>query len=739
LLIAIEKKIDNITHDSSTIFFQELSKIFNLLSLGLNFNILNDYNNYNYDDISTLFRTYEGFLGELHAQDKALFEITFLHYITLIETFHKLCIINSTDIQRKKTIPPILDLLTETNNMVKFTVPLDEDKIKILNNIIGKQLYYYTHITYIDTNNLEIEKVFTKYQTLIEKQKDGFELSLETNFGGNNEAGTYENIIFKTNVSFLLLNLINKLKNQFNIQNITMYPKLREMILVYDKNYFNPDLPYDTSLDGIIDALLNSFTFKYMSDLDKSSTVLNNYIDALNHFIQSDNQFEPITIESIHNILLFAPKIDKMTYINIAEILLTSQKIANDIYEFYKLKTLDVILNKLMENYPDNTVDDLIDQILRYITINKIASNLMSAFSKIYLTISLYYSTKTDSEDFAKAREFYHIFINTNGFNLLNGVYNNIFHTLLLNFGKTYSYILGLDNIVLTNDQYENISQKLIDEYVVYKDLELRYKINTDISHLVNDILNKDGMGDEIINAKISDFISEKLFYGLCKITIKGLSKQEIKINQLKQNGYEVYSLDVVDEFAILFIYPKVYKESFEYIFKANQLYIEENIQNILLGYIKNRSLYIDKITGLDNLHKLNKDILRLKEDQSVTFMEINIATLEQISKEISYKHGNNYLVTVVKKLISVVQANGRIYRLSGLKIGVLIIDNQELVTNAVIQALKNLYIKVDEHNIKSRFNIGMVQSLPKDILNKSYNALKHAMRNKQFISIIRT
>ena len=67
-----------------------------------------------------------------------------------------------------------------------------------------------------------------------------------------------------------------------------------------------------------------------------------------------------------------------------------------------------------------------------------------------------------------------------------------------------------------------------------------------------------EAMCDEIINAKISDFISEKLFYGLCKITIKGLSKQEVKINQLKQNGYEVYSLDVVDEFAILFIYPKV-------------------------------------------------------------------------------------------------------------------------------------------------------------------------------------
>ena len=57
-----------------------------------------------------------------------------------------------------------------------------------------------------------------------------------------------------------------------------------------------------------------------------------------------------------------------------------------------------------------------------------------------------------------------------------------------------------------------------------------------------------------------------------------------------------------------------------------------------------------------------------------------------------------------------------------------------------------DLDICVVEKNYKNRFQekqkireLLKDIDLPKDILNKSYNALKHAMRNKQFISIIRT
>jgi GGDEF domain-containing protein len=157
-----------------------------------------------------------------------------------------------------------------------------------------------------------------------------------------------------------------------------------------------------------------------------------------------------------------------------------------------------------------------------------------------------------------------------------------------------------------------------------------------------------------------------------------------------------------------------------------------------LIGYIKNRAHYIDKITGLDNIHKLNKDIVRLNQQESVTFMEVNISSLEQISKKYSYKHGNNYLITVVKKLIAIVNNSGRIYRLNGLKIGILLIDNQDLIVDAIINMLHNLHIKIGEQNIKSNFNIGMVQSVPSEILNKSYQALQHAIRNKQFIATIR-
>ena len=159
LLQEIKQRMNNIIHDSSTILFKELVSIINLLSFGKRYDIFESYNFYSFENISKLFRDYEEYLSILEKKDKRNYELTFQFYITLIETFNELCILNQTDVLRKKTIIGITESLTKTINMIKFKISLDTVKINTLNNILGKLLFYYSHVPYVNTENKDLKYV----------------------------------------------------------------------------------------------------------------------------------------------------------------------------------------------------------------------------------------------------------------------------------------------------------------------------------------------------------------------------------------------------------------------------------------------------------------------------------------------------------------------------------------------------------------------------------------------------
>ena len=77
--------------------------------------------------------------------------------------------------------------MTETINILKFNIPLDENKLQKLNNIQGKYLYYFSHINDIifEANNLQ--KIFKNYSLVLERQEQGYILSKESNFGNETE------------------------------------------------------------------------------------------------------------------------------------------------------------------------------------------------------------------------------------------------------------------------------------------------------------------------------------------------------------------------------------------------------------------------------------------------------------------------------------------------------------------------------------------------------------------------
>ena len=118
ILNNVQKRMLNIINDSSTLYFKEIVSIISILSLDEKFNIITSFDNYDYEELNKLFRKYENILIKSF-EDKVDFKINFSLYVTLLELFNEICIINSVDLRRKDTINNILESISETINILK--------------------------------------------------------------------------------------------------------------------------------------------------------------------------------------------------------------------------------------------------------------------------------------------------------------------------------------------------------------------------------------------------------------------------------------------------------------------------------------------------------------------------------------------------------------------------------------------------------------------------------------------
>lgn len=214
LINNIEERMNDITSKSSVHIFKEIYILLNLLSNGKRYELLNEYNNFNTEALQKLLSDYENDVcGIFLKNDNSNFELSFKFYTILLELLNEVCLINAVDIQRRKNINNILELITNTISNVKSRITLDEKYISILNGILGKQLLHFTDLAYIliDKNNQNI--VIQKYIFMLQKIYDGYNL-LEQN---DND---YDAFLNKANT--LILTLIYKLKTKLRFDNINL-------------------------------------------------------------------------------------------------------------------------------------------------------------------------------------------------------------------------------------------------------------------------------------------------------------------------------------------------------------------------------------------------------------------------------------------------------------------------------------------------------------------------------------
>ena len=713
LLKEIKSKMSKAINDSSTVMFKEIISIINLLSFGKDYNIFTTYNLYSIENISNLFRDYEDYLSQFESNDKKDFELTFNYYIALIETLNELCILNQTDVIRKKTIQGITETITETINMIKFKVSLSDEKVNTLNNILGKLLFYYSHVPYVNINNKDFKYIIDEYDFLLEKLTDGYILSKNTNFGNTTEINKkYYYLTYVNSVSTLLLTLFYKLESKFEFKDdFYDLQKFSQIIEHYNESCTHIKNEDFTNLTEFKEHLLNNYTYIY-NNQDENECVTN-YTEIIDYLIK-DKRMTSESMNMIRNIILFSSNINEDTLIKILEILLEIPKIKNDYFEFFKLNIIDIIILKFT-NRNDYTLDNKhIIQIYNYIEKNKVASHLMSMYSKIYLSISLYYSYSSDIELHELSKDYYYGYIHINGYEQLNNEYKIINEKILFNYGKMQINELEINELELSREKYIVIGKKLSSNYNKFKEINLKYEINQNLSNIITQIFADEGLDNDKLNHEIEYFISNKIFYGLVFSSVEGLCEKNCILDDV---GYENIKIDLMDGYKLKFSYSSVYKHTFEQIYSKNKEFIKQNIINILISYIKSIPLYVDTITQLNNKNKLEKDLL-IKDCDELIFIEIYLDSLIQINETTPFNKANIFFKMIADELNLIATT----YRTDGPRVGMILEKNSDY--QKIVEKIRNLEIVFLNEVTEISSTIAVSWGNSSNILEKSHHAL---------------
>jgi len=710
LLIEIKEKMNNILSNNTTIIFKEIVTIVNLLSFGNKFDIFESYNLYNLENLGLLFREFEKKLQELKQKNERDFLLTFNQYVVLIEVVNELCVINSTDVLRKKTINPLINIISETINIVKYNVQLDEEHINTLNNILGKLLFYYSHIPYINTINKDSQYLIDEFKFNFEKLCDGYHLSKNTNFGGDTNHEEYYKI-FLNSATTLLLTLLYKLEITYSLEEYNDIDKFKNILELYESEINHVKKQNFDSIDDFKKSLLQNYNYIYAKE--STSTC---YLDIIDEFIENPT-FNSSNMNIIHSLIPFCSDIEEEKLLKILKFLITLEKFKNDYHEFYKLNICDVIINKFI--YSKNYIleKDFVEEIVKYIEFNKIASHLMSIYSKIYLSLSLYYSYFEDYKSNEMSKLYYFNYVAINGKELLDNEYLKLNKDILYNHGKKSIMDMDLENVMISDSKCIQIGTKLLKKYFEQEEINLKYNINQKLSNIVTEIFTDEGLNDDLLNKHIENFISRDIFHGLTFVSIEGLCKKECSLIDL---GYEKIEIPLLEGYKLRMAYSNVYKYIFENIYTHNKEYIKQNIINLIISYIKSIPIYHDSITKLYNLDKLKAELLK-SENKELIFVEFYIEDLFAFNKKYNYDKTNILFKEYASKINDIVN----IYRLTGPKLGFMLDVTSDY--KAIIEKIKKIKISYNEDIVKPNLIFSVSWGNKNNIIEKSAHCMSLA------------
>ena len=545
----LEKKLSNLVTDDTNHILKDINILVSITAIGSTENILDSSYNYNLKAISTLFRFYETNLLDFFKNNAKLFDVSFDTYMILLKTLFQLSIVNSTNILRNRSIHNILELITESVNIIKYTILLNNIQLSRINTLLGRYLYMFSHLEKIQIDSNDLNNTFDEFLLYFYRQDDGFELAKNNNFGFENELD-YETefLLFKNYSAIFILKLIKKLEN-IDSQIYLKNPLFRKIISSFYKRFSL----YENSLiskdfEVIKTDLLNCLILNYSSDMtfDKKQ----NYCYVLEDFILNDNKLNNKNIETIYRILYFADDIEEFKYSHIVNILTNSNPIRNGYQEFFKLSILDLYVSKTIKKSLIKDEDiALLEKIVDYCMNNNADIHLRSILTKIYLNIgTLFCINKVKDE---KIEELYIVSLLINSYNIIENNYSKQNLTII-------KYLKFLSN---------EINTKLVENYF--------NKVVTKLEILCDYLFAKNSTKEQKI-IFIKDVLIKQLFFNIVDIEFIDGSKTFVNKLELEDFTYKINSKD-----SAIFLYIKINEEIFNKIFNSSKLFIQDKLEKV--------------------------------------------------------------------------------------------------------------------------------------------------------------
>lgn len=712
----IKDRMKKIIEESSVHFFKEIYILINLLSNGNSYTILTEENLFSINDLRVLLNDYEDNVCELFIkQDKQNFELTFGFYLALLELLNAICVVNSLDIQRRKNINSILELITNTITNVKSKIQLDATHIKSLNAILGKLLLYFTNMSYISIDSANRDVVIKKYAFMLNKIHDGYELL-------DKDSKYY--LTFLDRVTTLILTLIYKLKSKLHIENMKFSESkdLNELYNLYNVNVQNGQKIEVDNLNDFRDGLLKNYNYLYSQNINKDMSNK----DLIDYFISLDS-ISNLDMLIIHNIVLYSDTLEKEKLDLLLKSLIEKNRFDNDYYEFFKLKIIDRILQKYISLRISTKENLLIDEVIKYIEKNNLISHLMSMYSKIYLSLSLYYSYERTNESQEKSKNFYFLYQRLDNNNFLKKEFSSISKHILYNYAKNYFKQFSFKSEVkFTNEELFEIGRDLIKKYIKAKNVEIQNSSFIYIEKLIEEILNMNEPDDIWLNKRIESLISEKIFFGLVRVKI--VNDDTLNIESI---GYDTYKIELEEDYSLYLYYSSYYKSAFENLFEKNKDFVELITKNIFKTYVNNIPSYTDVITQLPNINKLKNELKDLGSKE-ITFFEVYLNAVVNFSESYNVNISNKFFRAVTSKINEETNA----YRLFGPKIGIILEDDRNY--KEVVEFLQNLKVQFEDEEFELKPIIAVSIGDANKILEKSFYALSSAKISNDKLYIFR-
>lgn len=770
----ISSEIPKILNNDSNHSFEDISFYIFLLWLGIYQDILIDLNTYDLEKLDTLFQEYIKNIVT-HWISTESREVSFYAFVNLFELINKLSILNEVDSYRKTLIPNLVWVLNDNNKKIEWVLSdiwlLDENKKNILSHLSSKLLINFSHIWYIDIERNDLDHILGDFLVIIQNQANGYDRALSSNFWNNiwNKKSNYQ--AFVGNMAYTINIMISKIVN-FSQKDVLANNNFNKLIKLFLQN-IDFDIENIDKIEDVQEMCNSIFAWIYFTGEG------DNYLEtkiwtgksAIVNFISSWETVNEYQIESIHHLVMFLPNITLQEYLELWMFLIRTKKFNNFNFEFFKLKTLDIIISKLPKPLNNENINIFLAKLVVYIEDNKIASQLFNTYSRLYLSIAFYYSNTFDSQSIELALEYFTIFFKM-GWDewafykygkKMDDFYYNIWlyklNSSICNFWLESEELLVCDTSLCSGTDWGKCNKEEVDillcdtsnftcdfnkdqaiaywkEKVSYYkeayELKLKSDLDRVLSALLENALKQNGIEDNEINRKISVILSNKIFHGISETYVVDANNNTDFINNLViYNGIEYLEINLFNGYKLFFVYPKIYETIFKRIYDRENYYIARNIKNIITSYLKRKDLYIDHNTWLPNELKLKTILSDLSEP--VSFLSIKLNTLRNINNGYSYELWDQYIKEVALALTKITGLKWNVYRLSGAKIWI-ILNNKDINLEMLIQEIKNVKFTIWTSHHRLDAFIWVVVNDTVRIVEKSHSALVHSKSSSNWV-----